>query len=438
MTTSQTLPLTISVSQESSGSLFNRRAIMMSVTLYVAALITFILLQIEFGISPFGVSAAPHYLYQAESFLHGRWDLTLTQPLWDTIHLHGKTYDVYPPFPALLMLPFVAIFGLHTSDIFITTALSALNLPLLYLLLEQARLSGHSTRSQREHLIMSMLLSFGSINLYLSLGGRVWFTAQILCMTCALGSLLLAFRRHFGWSAALMGCAFLTRGTMALGFPLILYFAWQNGGAERAFEDFMRSLWQRRPAWDTIPWSRLLPPLAIFVGVIALFLLRNTLVFGSPLESGYNLMNQQNYPEIQHGVYSLYYVQRNLIASFFDFPRVTFASSFAQMPTVSLVSDGMGISVFITTPIFLFLFAKNSRPSALRVALWLTIALIVAQALLFCATGYYQFGARYLYDAYPFAFLLLGLVERRVDWRFVALGVFAIVINAMGAHQFWG
>ncbi|HET9110591.1 MAG TPA: hypothetical protein VFN78_07190 [Ktedonobacterales bacterium] len=197
----------------------------------------------------------------------------------------------------------------------------------------------------------------------------------------------------------------------------------------------MVSLWRRRPDWSEIPWTRL-PPLGAFAGVVALFLLRDALVFGSPLASGYGLMNQQNYPQITHGLYSLDSVQRNLVAAFLDFPRVSFASPFSITPTINLVGERMGMSVFVTTPNF-FLYAKSHRVSPLRVALHLMIALCVIQALLFCATGYYQFGARYLFDAYPFAFLLLALNERRIDCRFVACGLVGLVIDALGARQYW-
>ncbi len=440
-TANQTAPATSLDAAQATAPVFHRRNVLLAIVLFVAALMTLLTLQAICGIAPFGVSAAPHYIYQAESFLQGRWNLVAPGPIFDTIHLHGKVYMVYPPFPALVMLPFVALFGAQTSDIFITAAVSALNLPLLYLLFEQARVNGLSRRTHRENLILALLLYFGSINLYLSLSGEVWFTAQILGLTCALASLLLALRRHFGWSAALMSCAFLSRGTLALGFPLILYLAWQNGGGAAELQRFARSVWRRIPDWwrlpHQIPWARLLPPLAVFAVAIALFLLRNALIFGSPLESGYDLMNQQNYPQITHGLYSLAYLKQNLVAEFFDFPRVTFANQYDLAPTINLVGDGMGLSVFLTTPLFLFLFARNQRFSSLRVALSLTIGLCVIQALLFCATGYYQFGARYLFDAYPFAFLLLALNERRVDWRFIALGVFGLVINALGARQFW-
>lgn len=420
------------------AALLHPRNIAMALMLFVTALLTLMVIQAISGISWFGMSLAPQYVLQAESFLHGHWDIPLAGSLHDTIQLHGKTYIIYPPFPALVMLPFVALFGAHTSDIFITTIIAALNLPLLYLLFEQARCAGLTRRTFRENLIISLLLYFGSINLWLSLGGSVWFTAQIVGLTCTLAALLLALRRHFGWSAVLMGCAFFSRGTLALGFPLILYLAWQDGGAGDALQRFVVSLWRRAPAWREIPWARLLAPLAVMLGMVGLFLLRDALVFGSPFESGYGLMNQQNYPQITHGLYSLYYVPRNVIAMFFDFPRITFASPYALMPSVDFVGDGMGMSVFVTTPLFLFLFARNRRVSPLRIALYLTIALCVIQALLFCATGWFQFGARYLFDAYPFAFLLLALNEQHVDWRFVLLGVFGVVINALGARQFWG
>jgi hypothetical protein len=91
----------------------------------------------------------------------------------------------------------------------------------------------------------------------------------------------------------------------------------------------------------------------------------------------------------------------------------------------------------VTTPLFLLLFWRNRTFSAMRVALWTVIGLVVIAVLLFHAAGWYQFGARYLYDAYPFAFLLLALNDEHIDWRFVALGLLGVAINLLGAHQWW-
>ena len=73
----------------------------------------------------------------------------------------------------------------------------------------------------------------------------------------------------------------------------------------------------------------------------------------------------------------------------------------------------------------------------MRAALWATLLLVVLAVLLFHAAGFYQFGARYLFDGYPFAFLLLAMDEMAIDWRFIALGILGIGVNVLGARQFW-
>ena len=55
----------------------------------------------------------------------------------------------------------------------------------------------------------------------------------------------------------------------------------------------------------------------------------------------------------------------------------------------------------------------------------------------FFSVGSYQFGVRFLYDGYAYAFLLLVLNDARVDWRFALLGILGIVVNCLGAMQRW-
>jgi hypothetical protein len=416
---------------------FGRRNLAVAIILFVVALVLLWAFEVRFGIRITGVSNAPHFIYQAESFLHGRWDLDLGPRVTDIVVLGGKDYIVYPPFPALLLLPFVAIFGLATSDILFTTVLSALNLPLLYLLLEQVRANGLTRRPWPENLLLSLFFFYGSINLWLSLGGRMWFTAQVVCVTCTLLSLLLAFRRHFAWSAVLLGCAFFSRATVLLGFPFLAYLAWQDAGTQRLLERFVASLRARQLEWQAVPWRRLLPVAAVTSVVLILFMARNALLFGSPFESGYDILIHQRYPVVTTGPFNIRYVPVNLVANFFTFPRINFTGPFDRHPVFDMLNGGVAVSVFITTPLLLFLFWRNQHFSALRAALWGTLGLVVAAVLLFHAAGWYQFGARYLYDGYPYAFLLLALNEMRVDWRFALLGLVAIPINAAGAHQFW-
>ena len=409
-----------------------------AIALFFLAFFSLVALQLRFNILPFGVSAAPHFLYQAESFLQGRWDLHhVTSQTTDIVTLHGKYYIVYPPFPAIALLPFVAIWGLHTSDILFTSIISACNLPLLYLLFEQARACGLTRRPRIENVVFSLVFYYGSLNLWLSLGGRMWFTAHILCFTTTLLSLLLALRRHYGWSAVFLAFAFFSRATALLGFPFLFYLAWQDVNREHLVERFFLSLRALHPDWKAIPWRRLIPPFAVAAAMVVLFMARNLAVFGSPFETGYAILIHQRYPVVTQGPFNIAYVPSNIVANFFSFPSVTFTSAFDRHPMIDVMNGGFCVSVFVTTPLFLLLFWRNQQRSLLRGVLWMTLGLVVVAVLLFHAAGWYQFGARYLYDGYAYAFLLLVISEARVDWRFALLGLFGLIINMLGALEFW-
>ncbi len=414
-----------------------RRNLIIAGMLAVAAFVMMAAFDHTIGISIRSVSYDPHYIYQAYSFLHGKWNLDLPARMTDIVVLNGKHYIVYPPFPAIVFLPFVAVFGLHTSDVFLTLAISACNLGVLFLLFEQARESGFTRRLPWENVVIATVLFFGSINFWLSLGGRLWFTAQIISLTCTMLALLLALRHHFVWATVFLGFGFFSRATVILGFPFLLYLAWEDAGTDPRLVQFVRSLWQRRPDFSAVPWRRLMGPIAVAVLIVLAFAARNLMIFGNPLETGYDVLIQQRYPQVTTGPFNISYVPANIIANFFSFPRVIFTGPFDRHPTIDWLNGGYCVSVFVTTPLFLYMFWRNRKFSLTRAMLWGVLGLVVLAVLLFHAAGWYQFGARYLFDGYAFAFLLLVLTDMRVDWRFGALGALGIIINIMGALQFW-
>ncbi|HEV2458288.1 MAG TPA: hypothetical protein VGS80_07965 [Ktedonobacterales bacterium] len=416
---------------------FGRRNLTIALALWFVASVSIIAFEGRFHIGIRSVSDAPQFLYQAEAFLHGHWDIALPPSVTDVVVIHGKDYIVYPPFPAILMMPFVAIFGLATSDVLFTAVIASFNLPLIFLLLEQVRANGLTRRVCLENIVIALLAYYGSINLWLSLGGRMWFTAHIVSFTCVLLSLILAFRRHYGWSAVLLTCAFWSRSTILLGFPFLFYLAWQDAGASHDLERFASSLWKRMPDWTAVPWRRLIPPAVVTGVMLVLFMIRNALIFGLPLDTGYAVLIQQHYPIVTTGPFCVCYVPANVVANFFTFPHITFSGPFDRHPAFEMLNNGIAVSVFITTPLFLLLFWRNRTRSLMRAALWVTLGLLVVAVLLFHASGWYQFGARYLFDGYAYAFLLLALTDVRVDWRFALLGILGVIINVLGAHQFW-
>jgi hypothetical protein len=53
-----------------------------------------------------------HFVYLADAFLHGRLGLSGSgASLAEVVNYQGNFYVVYPPMPAVLLMPFVAVFG---------------------------------------------------------------------------------------------------------------------------------------------------------------------------------------------------------------------------------------------------------------------------------------------------------------------------------------
>ena len=63
-------------------------------------------------------SLAPHYVYLAYSLLRGHVDLvTLPPTTYDLLAYQGKWFVAGSPLPAILLMPFVSLWGLGVSDI---------------------------------------------------------------------------------------------------------------------------------------------------------------------------------------------------------------------------------------------------------------------------------------------------------------------------------
>ena len=113
------------------------------------ALLFLILSLILYGAStrPIGVlghvpqSKATHYAYLAESFLKGRSDLDVSddeaRTLIELVPHAGKYYVVYPPMPAVLLMPFVFYFGKTFPTSALSILLAACSVALTYVLLRR-------------------------------------------------------------------------------------------------------------------------------------------------------------------------------------------------------------------------------------------------------------------------------------------------------------
>ena len=102
-------------------------------------------------------SIAPDYVYLADALLHGRLDLAQPPSSYDLLVVDGRAYVAGSPMPAILLLPFVAVFGVGVSDILFGIVVGALNTALVHdlagrLEMLSARISVEDARSTAETL----------------------------------------------------------------------------------------------------------------------------------------------------------------------------------------------------------------------------------------------------------------------------------------------
>lgn len=81
-------------------------------------------------------SAESYFNFLADAFLHGQIALRIAPPgTLDLVYYQDRIYIDWPPFPALLIAPLVAIVGVGLSDRLYTAVFAALTIGLLAALL---------------------------------------------------------------------------------------------------------------------------------------------------------------------------------------------------------------------------------------------------------------------------------------------------------------
>src|SRR4051812_30862585 len=159
-----------------------------------------------------------HFALLADAWRHGHLDLGGPPPAYtgnnDFSHFAGKWYVVFPPFPALLLLPLVAIVKdperVQDGQFFLW--LAGVAPALLFLALEKLRRFGRSECSERANLGLCLLFAFGSVYFFCAEQGTVWYAAHIVGAALAAAYLLFALEAERPWLAGLaLGLGFATR-----------------------------------------------------------------------------------------------------------------------------------------------------------------------------------------------------------------------------------
>jgi hypothetical protein len=223
----------------------------------------------------------------------------------------------------------------------------------------------------------------------------------------------LAARGGPAWGVGVaIGLAALARLPVAAAFPVLAWLVARRGNAP-----FGRSL--MRVIAGGLPF-------------FAVYVAYNALRWGTVTDAGYARLTEGDY-YFDHGLFSLTYLPRHFYAIVMEAP------DFVPNVWYFIRPHLIGMSLFLTTPAFLFALAglQHARRSMAVAAVALAAALILLPDVTHGTVGFTQFGYRFSIDAQPFliALALGGDALRDGIWRarpsilFLVACAFAFVMN---------
>lgn len=368
------------------------------------------------------------FFYLADAFLHGRSWLDFRPgggPSNDVIIVGDRFYVPFAPFPAVALMPLVALIGPVTADQIepgVNAVLAAAGVGLCWWLLGRIGVARLTDR-----LWLTILFGFSTQILWVTTRGGVWHTGHLVATILTFACLVELWGSRRAWLVGLLaGAAFMTRAPLALAIPCYALLLAPDGtlAPRRLLDDLVGTI-------RALPWRTWVVYGTAVVPAMAAFCAYNQVRFGTPLESGYALATLPAWLEAQRaqGLFSIVHIPMNLDYFLVHLPRATDRPPFFR-------PDGLGMSVLLTSPGLLLAFHVDGRRREVRL-LWLTAALVLVPSLLYYGGGWLQYGYRYFLDSVPFVIALCGLAavyrgEVSTGWRIlIAAGV---VVMAGGVY----
>jgi hypothetical protein len=352
-----------------------------------------------------------NYVLLADAIRHGR--LAIDWPgdaLSDALLWNGKRYVIEAPVPALLMLPFVALWGPATNQTSFAIILCGIALAFACAFLQRLGVRGLA-------LAMLLLFMFAGTDLWWCAElGDVWFIAHVtaVCFTfIALWELAGSAR---GWLVGLCVVGAI-ESRFSLVTTLPFYFAALGCGGL----SFPRTFDLRR--------VRLFS--AILVAVAVLAVAYNYARWGLPSDIGYGTFyNRDSWGQPTGSPFRLEYVPYEVYSFFFRAPVYVEYRQLAQWPIFNV--DMNGVALTFTSPALLLAFFARGKRSTIA-ALWIAVVLAAIPDMCYYLNGWYQFGMRHALDFEPFLLALMGLASMPAMRRWaVGLCVYSALAGLWG------
>lgn len=378
---------------------------------YVAAIVA---LAIAALLSHFRPTPYNNFVLLAQAFLHGRTWIDWPGSYIDALQYHGRYYVIEAPLPAILLLPFVALFGTQTNQTALAVVLCAAAIGAAWELGERFGL-----RPQTNAFVCAFLLA-GTDLLWCATFGDVWFIAHVSAVCFTMLALLELAGKRRGWLVALFAaCAFESRFSMIAAIPVYIYLL----STPSLFHPEERLDGASRRANAKTQLTSFASALIV---VAALWVWYNRARWGTWYDIGYTAWYHQDQVGMPTGSpFRLSYLPYELW------------SFFVQMPTALpaypwLRPEYSGVALTWTSPALLLAFFAR-KPIGWVAALWIAAILTAIPNFLYYVNGFAQFGMRHALDFEPFLVALIMLaVRKRLAWWAMALIGYSVITGLWG------
>ena len=335
----------------------------------------------------------------AQAFVHGQ--TNFLHPIGslgqDPINYHGKIYWGEGPFPAVVLMPFVALFDIFHAFFYQGYIEWVFILGVIFFVYKLARIFKYS---QEDSALMSLAFTLGTAFIGIIAVSSSWFFAQVLATFLIFWSLYEFYSRRRWWLiGSICAAIMLTRITAS---PIILFFVFE--------------LWLKAPVKrkNLKLYIQLLSPVVVAALLIGLY---NFVRFGSPFNGGfaYQTLYQDSSISRSYGIFSIKHIPANLYSLVLRAPDISLINNNSWTLKFPFIQNNtLGMSRFITSPYFLVLFTyKWSSYSDQIKRLLLATGVCILFVLTYYGIGLEQFGTRYSLDFLPELFVVFMAMYKK-------------------------
>jgi len=323
---------------------------------------------------------------------------------------------INPPAPAVVLMPFVAIWGVGTNEVIVSLAAGAAAMGLFWVVTRQL---GWDIRFSAA---MTLLLALGTNFWWAAANGSMWTFAHVCAVFFMMGALVEATGNKRAFLVGiLVGAAGLSRLPVFLSAPFFAYMLVHS---------------------DQRPWLQILRDKAVMLrlGLFAAFLFAmfwldlayNYERYGSLRDRGYYHPQYEVLPFLSEGMHEASYIPRHINAIFFEPPALDESTFPYFKPSIA------GLSLFLTTPAFLFMF--NTRFNRITLVSLVATVLTLVPIVSYGVVGASQFGYRYSLDVMPMLALLTASGMRHemsgLKWSIVGLSCLVCLWGTLSFEKY--